>query len=144
MSDPKLERYVAILFKSRIRTEHEVRERCQKKNFDDEDIKEFIDKLKEMDLVNDKRFAEFYIEDGFRLKVKGPKLLSQELRYLGVERETIAVAMEKVCDELDIEQILEIDFEKKGIKDPKKWINRMIRRGFSYSRIEKITRSHEL
>ncbi len=140
MNDEKtsLERYVSILFRNRPRTEFEIRSRSLEKGFSEEIIEETVLKLKNLELINDERFAFMYIEDGYRLKLKGKRLLVAELKQLGVSAETIDKAFEKADGEYDISDILKNDFQRNGIKNPLRWSQRMTRRGFDYYNIKRV------
>ncbi|HPE67781.1 MAG TPA: regulatory protein RecX [Thermotogota bacterium] len=131
-----IERYVSLLFKHRIRCEAEIRERCAQKGFDEEEIEELVRTMKENGLIDDLRFCMLYAEDAFRLKTKGPRLVEQELRQLGVTPETIGVALESVQKDVDLEEILRAHRKKQENIAEQKWIQRMIRRGFPWQTIQ--------
>lgn len=129
-----IQRYCSLLFKYRPRTEREIRIRCAEKGFDAEEIEEMIEQLYELKMLDDLRFAKMYIEDGLRLKTKGPMLLGIELAKLGISKEQIHDAIDEISEE-EIDTILKSDFERNGVKNPDKWRNRMYRRGFKARRI---------
>jgi regulatory protein len=129
-----IENYCSLLFKYRPRTEYEIRTKCLEKGYEVEEIESFIKELYRLRLLDDLRFSKMYIDDGIRLKVKGKFILSQELKRLGVSRETIDEAFEEV-DEEDYMKALRDDFKKRGFKDSEKWKRRMLRRGFGLRKI---------
>jgi SOS response regulatory protein OraA/RecX len=129
-----IENYCSILFKYRPRTEHEIRKKCLEKGFESKEIENFIEELYGLRLLDDLRFSKMYIDDGIRLKVKGKYLLVQELRTLGVSRETV----EKAFNDLNYEEVdkaLREDYRRRGFKDSEKWKRRMLRRGFELRKI---------
>jgi len=138
-----LERYISILFRNRPRTEFEIRDRSSKKGYSEEDIEIVVEKLKNIDLIDDKRFAIMYIEDGFRLKLKGRKLLQIELKKLGVENSIVDDAFTEIDEEICIDELLKNDFERNGTKNPQKWAARMSRRGFEYYEIKNVLKEYE-
>jgi len=131
----EMERYCSTLFKYRPRTEAEIRRRFRRKGFDERLTEDFIAHLYDLDMLNDLRFSEMYIEDGISLKKKGPLLLKEELiKKLGVSPETAEEALSSVPHE-EITAILKKDLEKRPVNDIEKWKKKMYRRGFSIGQI---------
>ncbi len=131
----EMERYCSTLFRYRPRTEAEIRRRFRKKGFDENLTEDFIEHLYELDMLNDLRFCEMYIEDGIRLKKKGPLLLKEELiKKLGVNPETAEEALNSVPEE-EITTVLKDDLKRGAISDLQKWKKKMYRRGFSIGQI---------
>ncbi|MGB9883099.1 MAG: regulatory protein RecX [Microgenomates group bacterium] len=128
--------------KFRPRTEKELRQYLEKKiiktNFSQEDIEAVIEKLKEQDLINDKKFIDLYVKDRVALKPKGIRVLKQELMVKGIspqlideyfsqnqinEKELIKKILEKKLDRLK-----NVDYQKKY----EKLLSFLIRRGFDF------------
>jgi len=77
------------LLARRPRSEREVRDRLKRKGFPSETIDLAIAKLEGWRYVDDEAFAKFWIENREANKPRGRRLLAQELRNKGVDRETI-------------------------------------------------------
>lgn len=79
--------------KFRPRTEKEVRnylyKKIKTKHWSFNDVDNVIKKLKEEDLINDKKFIDLFVRDRLTLKPKGKRILIQELRQKGVNDELI-------------------------------------------------------
>jgi len=69
----------------RLRTAYEVENMLSKKGFDREVIKMVVDKLIELDYINDELYAQKYIKDAYHIKKFGKRRIYQELQQKGVE-----------------------------------------------------------
>jgi len=122
----------------RRRTEKQVKDKLQKKGFDEKTIKATIDKLKEFDLINDLEFATAWVKDRLAFKPRGKKLLKQELWKKGIKKEMIEQVTEELCQDEDKSALELLEKIKKRYKDlePKaakrRMFNFLLRRGFSY------------
>jgi regulatory protein len=85
---------------SRPRSEAETRQRLKLKGFGSEEIEKAVSHLKELNLLNDAAFAQYWKENRDSFKPRGQRLLKLELRQKGLEGEVIAEAIEAV-DESD-------------------------------------------
>lgn len=81
----KLLRFSAL----RPRSEKEIEGWCKKKNVPESLRKKYLDKLKYLDLVDDFKFAKFWIEQRLSFRPKPVSILKQELRQKGIKQETI-------------------------------------------------------
>ncbi|MBP6960627.1 MAG: RecX family transcriptional regulator [Thermotogae bacterium] len=125
-----IEAYVRTLFRYRIRTEWETRERCSEKGFDKESIEVVIGRMKEEDILNDERFTEMFLYEGLTLKKKGIYVLREELGRLGIPRDKVLVKWQALSLQEDIPALLFRWASKEKTFDPQKWKNKMLRRGF--------------
>ncbi|MEA1885168.1 MAG: regulatory protein RecX [Thermotogota bacterium] len=135
-----IHQYCSLLFKYRPRTEKEIRQRCQEKGFDEEQIEETIDELYTLKMLDDLRFSKMYIEDGLKLKSKGLFRLERELNDLGVSQDKIRQAIEAV-DEEEILDVLKQDYQRNCKNNPERWQRRMFRRGFQTKRIIEVMKA---
>ncbi len=116
----------------RSRTEKEMRDFLEKKEFDAEEINETLGRLKELELINDVKFAK-----EFTNRTKGKKLLSIELKRKGVPEEVISDQL-SVINEMELaEKFLD---KKKTIRDEEHAKRLLYTRGFSWDTIEKVTK----
>ena len=93
--------------------------------FSDEIVSRLIDK----GYLDDRRFAEFWVENRFVKKGVSRKRLSLELMKKGISREIIEEVLDKRNDE---EEILKIIAKKRAKYDDEKLISYLVRQGFSY------------
>jgi regulatory protein len=77
------------LLARRPRSEREVRDRLKQKGYPPETIDLAISKLEGWRYVDDEAFARYWIENREANRPRGRRLLEQELRFKGVDRETI-------------------------------------------------------
>ena|SRR2546429_2722774 len=123
----------------RPRSREEVRRYLRKKETPPELIDTVIQRLDELNLVNDQSFSEFWLESRERSNPKGAQALKNELRLKGVKRELVD---ELVSDEQDEERALRAGRKKAAMfarqpeMDFKTFRARLgsflQRRGFSY------------
>ena len=104
--------------------------------FSDEIVSRLIDK----GYLDDRRFAEFWVENRFVKKGVSRKRLSLELMKKGISREIIEEVLDKRNDE---EEILKIIAKKRAKYDDEKLISYLVRQGFSYQLAQSQVVTHE-
>lgn len=82
----------------RPRSEGETRERLKKKGYSGEDIEKTVARLRELALLDDAAFAQYWKENRSAFKPRGQRLLKVELRHKGLEREVIDQAVQGLDD----------------------------------------------
>jgi regulatory protein len=87
------------LLASRPRSEREVRNRLKRKGYPPETIDAAVAKLEGWRYLDDEAFARYWVENREANKPRGRRLLEQELRLKGVDRETIRQTIDET--ELD-------------------------------------------
>jgi regulatory protein len=83
----------------RPRSEFEVRERLQRRGFDDNTVEGVIAKLKEQGLVDDVAFAQFWKENRDSFSPRSQWLTKLELRQKGVTDDIIDQVIETIDDD---------------------------------------------
>ncbi|MEA3349542.1 MAG: RecX family transcriptional regulator [Chloroflexota bacterium] len=87
------------LLSYRVRSEAEVRRNLNKHNTPDYIIEEVLDRLRRNHLVNDRDFAETWIENRSAFRPRGRRALRSELRRKGVDYKIIADALQNLDEE---------------------------------------------
>jgi regulatory protein len=77
------------LLTSRPRSVREITDRLKRKEYGDETIERVIARLREWRYIDDEAFARYWVENRESNRPRGRRLLEQELRQKGVERETV-------------------------------------------------------
>ena len=116
----------------RSRSEKEMRDYLQKKEFSQ--IDETIEKLKNLDFINDNKFAQEFIESRSKNKPKGKKALMIELARKGIKIENI---------EIDEKELATKAISRKSFKSKEQMQRFLYSRGFSWDTIIGIIGSHE-
>ena len=125
----------------RDRTEHEMRDKLQEKAFSAPIIEEVIDRLYELDYLDDTAYAERYARERFERKGYGPRRIRRELRRRGVGPHDIEDAAAAVFDrETALEKarghtrkrLSRLARESDPWKRRKKLSDYLLRRGFDY------------
>lgn len=121
-------------------SEKELTRKLREKDFSDEAAEYAVNRLKELSLLDDERYAEMLAEHLYTNKHYGEKRIMQELIFRGIDRETArnaVLALDK--DEVNsIVLLLEGKFKDK-IKDEKgkqRTVAALMRYGYSYSDIK--------
>lgn len=136
------------LLSRRFRSEREIRDYLKELSFkrkikDREELSEIvteslIEKLKQRDLINDKRFAKEWVES--RGKKRGVQVLKGELIQKGIDREIIEEVISHQSSAISQEEVAEQALDKKmksfsnldEINLKKKATEYLLRRGFGY------------
>jgi len=71
-----------------------LRNKLEKKKYHSDVIQTVLDRLTELNLVNDRRYAELWLKSRIAKGTKGPRMLLQLLRAKGIDNETAAAALE--------------------------------------------------
>jgi len=127
----------------RPRSEREVRDYLLRKS---EDIFDFSDKIVERlarrGYLNDRKFAEYYVENRFVKKGVSRRRLEMELLKKGVSRDIIQEVLSE-SNRNDEAEILKIIKKKRAKYDDERLIQYLCRQGFSYSLAQNLVRSYE-
>lgn len=125
--------------------DHSAREMRQKlsRKFDSQYVDEAVEKLIELDLINDERYAELYARELFEHKKLGKMRIKSELRAKGISTETANDAVEKLFEEEEpdnVQRIVDIINKKYYNKmndeaGRKRVFSALIRMGYSFSDI---------
>ena len=138
---------VYFFLKFRPRTEKEVRDYLYKKirttHWSRDGAEEVIKKLNEQELIDDKKFIDWFVRQRTTLKPKGQKLLTRELLQKGIKIELIEdyFSENSVDEETLAFQILKKRWPRFKSLDSKKRFEKAARfllsRGFNYDLVKK-------
>ena len=128
---------------TRPRSEKELNDYLFKKVFEKKLDKDYIgsivERLKNKKYLDDKKFAEWYVENRFVKKGISQKRLRMELVKKGVSTEII----EKVlCERNDEEEILKIIAKKRAKYDDEELTQYLCRQGFDYQLAQSLVRDY--
>lgn len=133
--------YALRLIEFRDRTEKEIRDKLLEKGYDENQVDEEIEFLKNYGYVNDLRYAERFTSDAINLKKWGKIRIRTELLRKGIDRETIDNVIEDAFFEIDDDRVisqLQVRFKNSdlsNIKERTRIFNFFLRRGFSSEEI---------
>jgi regulatory protein len=129
----------------RPRSEKEIIDYFRRKKVHESMHEELLDKLKHFELIDDEKFAKWWIDQRANFKPKPKRILIQELRIKGIEKEIIdKVLGEEVVDEEKMaRELLEKKMYKwKGLgprEARQKMAQYLAGKGFSWDVVEKVT-----
>ncbi len=125
----------------RMQTSQELRTRLLRKDFESATIDAALEKLTEYGFLNDERFAELWIENRLAHRPRGKRMLEQELRQKGIDREIVqeTVSGMEIDDRTGALELARKRFKSvQGLppdEQKKKLTGILARRGFDYGTI---------
>jgi len=133
------------LLKIRLQSAGELKEKLARKGYSPTEIKQALQKLEKLGLVDDLRYAKAFILARDRFRPRARKVLELELRKQGIDKETITRAFKSLENQRDEEAILKELIRRQEGKYrglPKEVARRRLlsflaRRGFRWSQIKK-------
>ena len=134
--------YALYLIEFKDRTEKELRYKFKEKGYEENDIEDEIEFLKNYGYINDRRYAEHFTHDAINIKKWGKMRIRTELLRKGVDRETVDNTIEDAFFEVEDDLVLtqmqtrfkNSDFS--NIKERTRIFNFFMRRGFSPDEIK--------
>lgn len=136
----KAYRYAAYYTARRMYTCREIYDKLRRKGYDSEVSEAVVGRMSEEGILDDKRYAEWYITDAVNLNAKGEYRVRQELMRKGIASSVIEFAFEDTdVDETDalreyLRPRIEMG-ETMTYNEYQKLRARLARRGFSLARI---------
>ena len=128
----------------RPRSEKEVRDYFKRKKVHESLHKELFEKLKHFELIDDEKFAVWWVEQRQSFKPKSLRILNQELRIKGIKQETIKQVLgETKIDEAKMaRELLEkkaYRWDRLSVRDRRLKISQYLSgKGFGWDVIEKV------
>lgn len=119
-------------------------------NYPEEICFEVCDRLAEIGVINDRRYAEKLCRQLFEVKKLGHYRVKQEMKLKGIPEEIIRETMEEFAEEDDsfarLEELVERKYERyltdrRGVNKVK---NALARKGYSYSEIKEVLDLYDL
>ncbi len=86
-----------------LRSEMEVRTYLKDKEIEKQDRDLVVERLKELNLIDDKNYGESYIRTQVRMSDKGPVVISQQLRKKGLKNPVIQEVLPLYTEEMQFE-----------------------------------------
>lgn len=140
-------KYIGI----RMRSKRELEEYLIKKNFEQKDIKDTIERLLEQGFLNDKEFCKSYVSDKIHLTNSGLDKIKNELIKLGINEEVIKSTFETIDENILYEKLSRIINKEIRInsklpvnKMKNKIVNKCINLGYKLENINEILNNSTL
>jgi regulatory protein len=141
----KAERIGLHYLSYRPRTAKEIELHLNSKDFSSEVIHSLIDNWIEIGYIDDRKFAQQWVEERIRLKKKGRLLLREELKQKGISKLLVDEVMSNVDQEEEFRSCLELaQKKKKTIRDEEerkakqKLFFYLQRRGYPFELIQSV------
>ncbi len=129
-------RYALNLLRRRFYTKSEIRDRLKRKGFK-AGLELVLDRLVDLDLINDRRYVGSFVREKFELQGFARKRLFFELKKKGVGQELIAEGLLQIGDEAELERAQKL-LKQKPLKTREQALAFLARKGFSYGLIKKL------
>ena len=130
----------------RPRSEKEIKDWFKRKKIHESIWKKLFNRLKDLDLIDDKKFSQWWVEQRLSFRPRGKRIMNYELRMKGIDKKTIdEVLSETEIDEEKIAREL-LDAKKykwKGLEESKarqKMSEFLARHGFEWEVVKKVVR----
>lgn len=128
----------------RPRSEKEIRDYFRRKKIHESMHEELLEKLKHFELLDDEKFAKWWVDQRIQFKSKSKRVIQMELRQKGISKEIIDSVLEETP--MDEEKMAKELLEKKAYKwknlEPRarrqKISQYLAGKGFSWEVIEKV------
>ena len=133
--------WVLVRPRSEKETNDYLYKKVYEKKLDKDYIYKIIEKLKDKKYLDDKKFADYYVENRFVKKGISARRLKMELMKKGIKKEII----EKVLSDSvrnDEDEILKIIAKKRARYDDEKLTQYLCRQGFSYELVQNLVQSY--
>ncbi len=121
-------------------SEKEIKRKLKEKDFDESAIEYAVNRLKELSLLDDERYAETLAEHLYTNKKYGAKRILQELLFRGIDRETAQNAISALDKDSVNSIVLLLEHKFKGKfndeKGKQRTVSSLLRYGYSYSDIK--------
>lgn len=138
--DDKFMKYV--VFKKR--TESEVRQKCKMLNYEEEQIEEIIEYLKENSYIDDEIYVDKYIKNVMKLKKCSINEIKIDLIRRGVDENLIEKYLTDEVYEYEEESAKLLAFKKLKTTEKEKVKRYLLNKGFSYSNVAKAIDNYDV
>lgn len=133
------------LLSRRSRSEWELRDYLKRKDYEPDIIEKIVTRLSDRGYINDKKFAESWVNNRRLLKSTSKRKLNMELKQKRVPEEIINEVLAE--DETDERQVLRNLVTKKRqqsrYQDTQKLMQYLMRQGFNYDDVKHVVSNNE-
>src|SRR3989337_85402 len=131
----------------RPRSEREIRDWLKRKKIHESLHKNLFNRLKRLDLIDDTKFAKWWVDQRQEFSPKSKRILYYELRMKGIDKRIISEVLEEAC--VDEEKVARELLEKKSYKwkglkdyDARQKMSRFLAgRGFGWDIIQRLVKN---
>ena len=130
----------------RPRSEKEIKDYFRRKKVHESLHKELFNRLNRLELIDDEKFAKWWVEQRQSFRPKPKRIMNYELRMKGIDNEIIKKVLgeEKIDEEKMAKEILGRKMYKwknlEGFEKKQKMSQYLAQKGFSWEIIEKVTK----
>lgn len=132
---------------ARPRSEKEIRDWFARKKIDDKYRTSLLEKLTKYELLDDTKFAHWWVEQRTIFRSKSKREIRSELRQKGIARDIISEVTSDLSDRVAIQKLLKKNESKwGGLEDSerkKKMSDYLARKGFSWDEVRSIVGKQE-
>ncbi len=124
----------------RKRSRREVADYLKRKTYEAQTIDRTLLRLTELKFIDDSDFAQSWVRDRQQLKPRSKRVLEQELRQKGIDREIVEQVLADLSDEEELATIRQLASKKltqAKYQDQQKLINYLVGQGFTYSLVKR-------
>lgn len=125
---------------NRLKSEGEIREYLKRKNGTIAQINKIVKRLKDLDLINDQKYAISYIHDRMLQTPISKRKINFELQKRKIAKEIIvsSLANDQISDLDNLKKLVQIKRQSSRYKDNLKLMQYLVRNGFNYQDVKEI------
>ncbi|HRV76388.1 MAG TPA: regulatory protein RecX, partial [Candidatus Saccharimonadales bacterium] len=133
------------LIYARPRSEYEIRTKLRLKKFEQEEIDQLVDKLKKEGYLNDKEFANWWVNSRKLTRNISSLKLKSELAQKGIKGEVVEDALaNNFSKEDELNSLKDLVKNKKNkYESEQKLMSYLVSKGFNYSQIKEVLNKEE-
>lgn len=123
------------------RTVDQMRKYLLKQQYDINYIEVVLVKLKDQHYLDDKQYAQSWVDNSLTYKARSKRKLQQELQFKGVEKITITEVLQTIdsaTEQQSIRQIIEKKTKQSRYQDKQKMTQYLMGQGFAYNAIKDV------
>jgi regulatory protein len=135
-------KYISI----RLRSEGELKDYLKRKGASQVDQKEIVDKLKDLDLINDERFSEAFIHDKLLRSPASKRKIAVELKKKQIAEDIInkSIGNDQLSDEASLNTLIASKRRQTKYQDDLKLMQYLVRNGFNYGDVKRALKEESL
>jgi regulatory protein len=122
----------------RLRSENELRQYLKRKNASPDQIKQIVERLTKLGLINDEYYVKAFIHDKLLMRPASKRKIIYELRKKKVSEEIIQASLDndQINDQENLKRTIEIKRNQSKYKDDLKLMQYLVRNGYNYSDVK--------
>ncbi len=127
----------------RLKSEGELRDYLKRKQATQDQMEQIVNRLKDLDLINDQKYAISYIHDRMLLSPISSRKIKLELKKRKIAEDIITNSLrnDQISDVENLKKLIKIKRKNSRYQDDLKLMQYLVRSGFNYQDVKEILNS---